>query len=163
MTDIYDKKIVPLSALKAACARSRSKKGRVVFTNGCFDILHAGHVKYLRKAKALGDILVLGLNSDSSVRRIKGPSRPVVGQKDRAAVVSSLGCVDYVTVFGEDTPIKVIKAVRPDILVKGADWKAGSIAGADFVKSYGGRVATIPLVKGRSTSDIIRRIKRTSR
>jgi D-beta-D-heptose 7-phosphate kinase/D-beta-D-heptose 1-phosphate adenosyltransferase len=141
----------------------RAKKERIVFTNGCFDILHAGHVKYLRKAKALGDILVLGLNSDSSIRRIKGPSRPVVNQKDRAAVISSLGCVDYVAVFGEDTPIKVIKAVKPDILVKGADWKAGNIVGADLVDSYGGKVATIPLVKGRSTSDIIRRIKRTSR
>ena len=163
MTDKYDKKIVPLSALKALCARLRARKQRIVFTNGCFDILHAGHVKYLRKAKALGDILVLGLNSDSSVRRIKGPSRPVVSQQDRAVVVSSLGCVDYVAVFGEDTPIKVIKAVKPDILVKGADWKAGSIVGADFVHSYGGKAATIPLVKGRSTSDIIRRIKRTSR
>ncbi|MDD5271030.1 MAG: D-glycero-beta-D-manno-heptose 1-phosphate adenylyltransferase [Candidatus Omnitrophica bacterium] len=163
MTDKYDKKIVTLSALKAICVRLKSRKERIVFTNGCFDILHAGHVKYLRKSKDLGDILVLGLNSDSSVRRIKGPSRPVVSQKDRVAVVSSLGCVDYVTVFGEDTPIKVIRAVKPDILVKGADWKAGSIIGADFVKSYGGTTVTVPLVKGRSTSDIIRRIKRTSR
>jgi D-beta-D-heptose 7-phosphate kinase/D-beta-D-heptose 1-phosphate adenosyltransferase len=163
MTDNCSKKIVTLSALKRLCARSRTRKKRIVFTNGCFDILHAGHVKYLQKAKGLGDILVLGLNSDSSIRRIKGPTRPIVRQEDRAAVVSSLGCVDYVTVFGEDTPIKVIKAVKPDILVKGADWMAGSIVGADFVRSYGGRAVTVPLVKGRSTSDIIRRIRRTSK
>ncbi|MFA6356075.1 MAG: D-glycero-beta-D-manno-heptose 1-phosphate adenylyltransferase [Candidatus Omnitrophota bacterium] len=159
MTD--NNKMVPFSALKPLCAKLRARGKRIVFTNGCFDILHAGHVKYLRKAKDLGDVLILGLNSDSSVKRIKGPSRPIVQQKDRAAVVSSLGCVDHVVIFGEDTPVKLIREIRPSVLVKGADWKVGDIAGADFVRSYGGRVATVTLVKGRSTSDIVRKIKKS--
>lgn len=159
MTD--NNKVVPFSGLEPLCARLRAKRKRVVFTNGCFDILHAGHVKYLQKARALGDVLILGLNSDSSVKRIKGPSRPIVPQIDRAAVVSSLACVDHVIIFGGDTPIKLINKIRPSVLVKGADWKVGSIAGADFVRSYGGKVSTVTLVRGRSTSDIIRKIKKS--
>lgn len=158
-----EKKIVAFSKAKALASRLRAEGKEIVFTNGCFDILHAGHVKYLKKARSLGDALILGLNSDSSVRKIKGPSRPIVSQKDRAVVVGSLSSVDYVVIFGDATPLKLIKAVRPDFLVKGADWEAGKIAGADFVKSYGGRVVVIPLVKGRSTTRLIRRISKRPR
>ena len=146
-------------SLKKLLKELKKRKGRkIVFTNGCFDILHAGHVRYLKKAKSLGDMLVLGLNSDSSVRNIKGKGRPIVNQKDRAEVVSSLSPVDYVVIFNEPTPIKLIEAVKPGILVKGADWKRGEIVGEDFMKSYGGRVARIRLFEGRSTTDIIKRI-----
>ena len=154
------RKIIAFSGVKALASRLRAKGKRIIFTNGCFDILHAGHVKYLERAKSLGDILMLGLNSDRSVKKIKGPSRPIVSQRDRAAVIASLGFVDYVTIFGDTTPLRLIEAIRPDVLVKGADWKIGKIVGADFVKSYGGRVVAIPLVKGRSTTGLIRRIKR---
>ncbi|MDD5072964.1 MAG: D-glycero-beta-D-manno-heptose 1-phosphate adenylyltransferase [Candidatus Omnitrophica bacterium] len=157
-----EKKITSFSKLKALASRLRAKGKRIVFTNGCFDILHAGHVKYLEKARSLGDVLVLGLNSDRSVKKIKGPSRPIIPQKDRAAVVASLGFVDYVVIFGDATPLKLIKAVRPYVLVKGADWKVGKIVGADLVKSYGGKVVAIPLVKGRSTTGLIRRILNTA-
>jgi D-beta-D-heptose 7-phosphate kinase/D-beta-D-heptose 1-phosphate adenosyltransferase len=158
-----DKKIVSFNVIRPLCSKLRAKGKKIVLTNGCFDILHAGHVRYLKKAKAFGDILVVGLNSDRSVRAIKGPTRPVVGQNDRAEVLSALECVDYVTVFGELTPVKLIKAVRPAVLVKGADWKIGDIAGSDFVSSYGGKTLTVSLVKGRSTSGIIRKISRISR
>ena len=156
-----EKKITAFSKVKALASRLRAKGKRIVFTNGCFDILHSGHVKYLEKASSLGDVLILGLNSDCSVKKIKGPLRPIVGQKDRAAVVASLGFVDYVVVFGDATPLKLIKAIRPDIIVKGADWKPGKIVGANLVKSYGGKVVAIPLVKGRSTTGLIRRISNT--
>ena len=155
-----EKKIVAFSRVKALASGLRAKGKRVVFTNGCFDILHAGHVKYLEKAKSLGDLLILGLNSDCSVKKIKGPSRPIVSQKDRAIVIASLGFVDHVIIFGDVTPLRLIKAIRPHVLVKGADWKVGKIVGADFVKSYGGRVVTIPLVKGRSTTGLIRGIQK---
>ena len=146
-------------SLKKLLKELKKRKGnKIVFTNGCFDILHAGHVRYLKKAKSLGDMLVLGLNSDSSVRNIKGKGRPIVNQKDRAEVVSSLSPVDYVVIFNEPTPIKLIEAVKPGILVKGADWKRGKIVGENFMKSYGGRVARIRLFEGRSTTDIIKRI-----
>jgi len=158
-----DKKIVSFNVIRPLCSKLRAKGKKIVLTNGCFDILHAGHVRYLKKAKAFGDILVVGLNSDRSVRAIKGPTRPVVGQNDRAEVLSALECVDYVTVFGELTPVKLIKAVRPAVLVKGADWMIGDIAGSDFVSSYGGKTLTVSLVKGRSTSGIIRKISRISR
>ena len=138
--------------------RSARRRGKTVaFTNGCFDILHAGHVHYLEKVKRLADLLVVGINSDGSVRRLKGPGRPVHSVLDRARVLSALRAVDGVFVFTEDTPERLIRAVRPDILAKGADWKMGEIAGADFVRSYGGRVVRIPLLKGRSTSGAISR------
>jgi rfaE bifunctional protein nucleotidyltransferase chain/domain len=157
-----EKKITAFSKAKSLALRLRAKGKRIVFTNGCFDILHAGHVKYLEKARSLGDVLVLGLNSDCSVKKIKGPSRPIVPQKDRAAVVASLGFVDHVVIFGDPTPLRLIKAIRPHVLVKGADWKVGKIVGADLVKSYGGKVVAIPLVKGRSTTGLIRRISNTA-
>ncbi|HXI09987.1 MAG TPA: D-glycero-beta-D-manno-heptose 1-phosphate adenylyltransferase [Thermodesulfobacteriota bacterium] len=137
-------------------ARKRGKK--VVFTNGCFDIIHAGHVRYLKKARSLGDMLVVGLNSDSSVKAIKGESRPIVPQNERAEVLSALSSVDRVVIFNETTPEKLIKAIRPDILAKGADWAAKDIVGADIVRENGGKVSRITLVKGRSTTNIIKKI-----
>jgi len=138
--------------------KDRSKKRKIVFTNGCFDILHIGHVRYLKKARSLGDILVIGLNSDSSVRAIKGKERPINNQKDRAELLSALSFVDYVVVFSETTPEKIIKKIKPDILVKGGDWKAEDIVGGDFVKMRGGKVVSIPFVKGYSTTGLIKKM-----
>jgi rfaE bifunctional protein nucleotidyltransferase chain/domain len=139
-------------------ARLRSKGKRIVFTNGCFDILHVGHADYLSKAKSCGDILVIGLNSDSSVRKIKGSRRPVNKERDRAKVLSALEAVDYITIFSESTPERIIKELKPDILVKGGDWKAKDIVGSDFVRSCGGKVRRIPFVKGHSTTSLIKKI-----
>lgn len=150
-------KFVSLQRLKTILRSSRKKK-TIVFTNGCFDIIHAGHVRYLKKAKSLGDFLVVGLNSDSSVKKIKGEKRPIVPQKERAEVLSGLEAVDYVVLFNEPTPIKLIKAVLPDVLVKGADWASHEIVGADVVKAAGGKIARVKLVKGRSTTNIIKKI-----
>ena len=150
--------IVTLDALKKERERFRTANKKVVFTNGCFDIIHRGHVEYLTKAKALGDILVVGVNSDSSVRRIKGPLRPIVTQEDRMFVLASLRPVDYVCLFEEDTPFELIRALIPDILVKGSDWDINNIVGKDIVESTGGRVATIDFVPNRSTTSIIDRI-----
>ncbi len=129
---------------------------KVVFTNGVFDIIHRGHVEYLTRAKSFGDVLIIGLNSDSSVRRLKGKSRPVQKQADRAIILLALKAVDYVVLFGEDRPDKLIETVRPDVLVKGADYRISEIAGAEFVKSYGGKVKRVALTKGRSTSKLLR-------
>jgi len=148
-------RVVTQTRLKKILAELRQKRKKVVFTNGCFDLLHVGHVKYLAKAKRMGDVLVVGLNSDSSVRRLKGKERPILAQKDRGEILAALESVDYVTIFKEDTPIKLIGLVRPDILVKGADYGADNIVGGDFVRSYGCKVSTIPLVKGKSTKNII--------
>ena len=131
----------------------------VVFTNGCFDILHRGHVDYLCQARALGDRLVVGLNADASVRRLKGRDRPVIAQDDRAFVLAALACVDAVTVFAEDTPAELIRALLPDILVKGNDYAPESVVGRDVVEANGGRLVLIPLVPGRSTTDILQRIR----
>ncbi|MBP5496725.1 MAG: D-glycero-beta-D-manno-heptose 1-phosphate adenylyltransferase [Bacteroidales bacterium] len=132
---------------------------KIVFTNGCFDVLHFGHVHYLLQAKALGDILVVGLNSDDSVRRLKGPSRPINGEKERAFVLAALSCIDYVIVFEEDTPKKLIETVRPDVLVKGGDYALDQIVGADFVTRNGGTVTTLPFVEGFSSTRIIEQLK----
>jgi rfaE bifunctional protein nucleotidyltransferase chain/domain len=131
---------------------------KVVFTNGCFDILHAGHVRYLAAARELGDRLVVGLNTDASVRRLKGPKRPVACEADRAEVLSALGAVDAVTLFDDDTPEALIGMLLPDILVKGADWAVEKIAGAKAVIEHGGAVLTVPIVEGRSTTGIIETI-----
>ncbi len=133
----------------------RERKQRIVFTNGCFDLLHAGHVTYLQEAAAMGDVLVVGLNSDASVRGLKGPTRPVIRQEDRATLLAALGCVNYVVVFDEPTPAELIRLVRPDVLVKGGDYKAEEVVGYDFVQSYGGRVYIAPLVEGVSTTKIL--------
>ncbi|MGK9367701.1 D-glycero-beta-D-manno-heptose 1-phosphate adenylyltransferase [Melioribacter sp. Ez-97] len=131
---------------------------KVVFTNGCFDIIHAGHVDYLIKSKRLGDVLIVAVNSDESVRRIKGEKRPILKQEERTFIVSNLKPVDYVTVFEEDTPYEIIKKLVPDILVKGADWSKDKIVGADIVESRGGKVETIEFVNIQSTSNIINTI-----
>lgn len=150
-------KIVSLNILKKILKSKHGGK-TIVFTNGCFDILHYGHVRYLTAAKDQGDILIVGLNTDKSTRRLKGNSRPVNPQKDRAAVLSALQCVDYVILFDEDTPYKLIAALKPDILVKGSDWCKKKIIGRDVVLSRGGKVVTIPFVKNRSTTSIIKKI-----
>ena len=136
------------------------KRKKIVFTNGCFDILHKGHVSYLQKAKKLGDLLIVGMNTDASIRRLKGSGRPVNHEKDRAFVLSSLACVDRVVFFKEDTPEKLIRKVRPDVLVKGGDWKKKDVVGASFVESYGGSVKLIPFVKGFSTTGILGKIQK---
>lgn len=128
---------------------------RIVFTNGCFDIIHVGHVRYLKEARELGDVLVVGLNSDISVRTIKGSNRPIVPQGERAEVLSSLKYVDYVVIFGEPDPYNTIAAIKPDVLVKGGDWGIDKIIGRDIVESYGGKVCTIPFIEGASSSGII--------
>ena len=128
---------------------------RIVFTNGCFDIIHVGHVRYLKEARELGDVLVVGLNSDISVRTIKGNNRPIVPQGERAEVLSSLKYVDYVVIFGEPDPYNTIAAIEPDVLVKGGDWGIDKIIGRDIVESYGGKVCTIPFIEGASSSGII--------
>ena len=147
-------KIIKSEEIGKKIARLKAEGKKIVFTNGCFDLLHAGHVRYLSKAKKLGDVLVIGLNSDISVSRIK-PGRPLIPEGQRAEVLSALSAVDYVTLFNEDTPLKLIKRVKPDILVKGADWAKEDIIGNDIVKE----IHTIPFVKGVSTSKIIRKIK----
>lgn len=131
----------------------------IVFTNGVFDLLHRGHVEYLAEARALGDRLVVGLNSDASVRRLKGAERPIVAAADRAAVLRALACVDLVAEFEEDTPERLIRAVRPGVLVKGGDWEVARIVGREFVASLGGRVLSIPMREGYSTSALVRRIR----
>jgi len=131
---------------------------RVVFTNGCFDLFHVGHLKLLKQARTLGSHLIVGINSDESVRRLKGRGRPIIPEDQRAEIVQSLWFVDGVVIFNEDDPLELIKAIKPDILVKGGDWKEKDIIGGDFVKSKGGRVVTIPLVEGVSTSKIIETI-----
>ena len=130
----------------------------IVFTNGVFDILHAGHVDYLRKAKSFGDVLVVGVNRDASVRRLKGRGRPINNERDRAKLVSALRPVDFVVLFGEDTPEKLIRLVRPDVLVKGADYKLSEIVGAQFVKSYGGSVRRVRLTPNKSSSRLIKKL-----
>ncbi len=132
---------------------------KLVFTNGCFDILHPGHVAYLEDARACGDLLLVALNSDDSIRRIKGPERPINPQPDRGILMAGLGCVDLVTFFDEDTPIELIRAVRPDVLVKGGDWTIDKIVGSDFVLANGGEVYSLPFRPGYSTTSIIERIK----
>ena len=138
-------------------ARLRAAGKKLVFTNGAFDLLHAGHVTYLEFARAQGDALVVGLNSDASVRRNKGDKRPVNGQADRVRVLAALECVDYVVIFDEDEPVDLIAALMPDVLVKGADW-AHYVSGRDVVEKAGGRVVLAPLVEGRSTSGMIERV-----
>ena len=130
----------------------------VVFTNGCFDLLHRGHVRYLEEARDWGDILVVAVNSDHSVRQIKGPSRPILNQEERSEVLAALHCVDVVIIFEEPDPLAVIEQIRPDVLVKGADWSRNQIIGADFVESIGGRVVQVPFLKGASTTGIIERV-----
>ncbi|MFH0855179.1 MAG: D-glycero-beta-D-manno-heptose 1-phosphate adenylyltransferase [Candidatus Omnitrophota bacterium] len=152
------KKIKTLRELKGEIARLKRQGRKIVFTNGCFDILHYGHAKYLHDARNKGDVLVVAVNSDSSIRKIKGKNRPIVGQGYRLKLLSALESVDYLVLFKETTPLSVITQIRPDVLVKGADWQKSKIAGSDFVASYGGKVLTIGLVEGLSTSKLIKKI-----
>lgn len=135
------------------------KNKKIVFTNGCFDILHVGHVRYLSQAKALGDILVVGINSDRSVSQLKGPTRPIQNENDRAEILSSLKSVDLVTIFDEETPLELIKLLQPDVLVKGGDWSIDKIVGSDIVLAKGGKVLSLDFIEGRSTTKIIEKSK----
>ena len=152
-------KIFSLNELKDVLGLYRNTGGRIVFTNGCFDIMHAGHAQYLEEARSMGDVLIVAMNSDASVRRLKGPKRPVIGQQDRALMLAALESVDYVVIFEEDTPYEVIKILEPDLLVKGGDWTPDQIVGADIVLARGGEVKSLPFRPGLSTSSIIERIR----
>lgn len=136
----------------------KEQKKKIVFTNGCFDILHAGHVDYLKKAKSKGDVLIVGLNSDNSIKRIKGDKRPIILEKERAYVLLGLKAVDYVVLFDEDTPAKLIEEIMPDVLIKGADWNIENIVGKEIVEKNGGKVETIEFISSQSTSGIINKI-----
>ncbi len=152
-------KLQSVESLQQELTRARKQKRKIVFTNGCFDVLHKGHVQYLKFCKDHGDIVVVGLNSDSSVRAIKGPERPVNSQLDRAAVLEALESVDYIAIFDQPTPTELIRSLRPDILVKGEDWAEKGVVGREFVESYGGKVILAPLVKGKSSTATIEKIK----
>ncbi len=154
-------KLLSLAALSRRLARDRRAGKRIVFTNGVFDLLHPGHVRYLRAARRLGDVLVIGVNSDRSVRRLgKGDDRPLVGERDRGEVLAALEMVDYVTIFDDDTPYELIRATQPDVLVKGGDWRVDQIVGADLVLARRGKVKSLPFAKGYSTTGIVERARR---
>lgn len=151
-------KIKDLKELKKAIDFHKKKDEKIVFTNGCYDLIHIGHLRCFREGKRLGDILIVALNSDRSVMSIKGPPRPIIPQEERAEIVSSLESVDYVTIFDQDDPLDIITSVKPDILLKGGDWNLNTIVGREVVESYGGKVFALPLVKGVSTTQIIKTI-----
>ena len=155
---MYKDKIKSLAELLKKIKKLKKSKKKVGFTNGCFDLLHAGHVKYLQDAKKKCDKLIVGINSDSSVKKIKGPKRPINNQKARQIVIASLETVDYVVLFKKTTPLKLIEAIKPDILIKGSDWKKKDIVGAKEVSSNGGKIIRISFLKGYSTSAIIKKI-----
>lgn len=158
MAHLLEDKIKNLNTLKRIVSSLKSRGKKIVFTNGCFDILHYGHVKYLQESKRRGDILVVAVNSDASIRRIKGKKRPIVNEKDRLRTLAALESIDYVVLFNEDTPLETIGLLKPDLLVKGADWDKNDIVGRDVVLSYGGRVKKIKLIKNRSTTALIKKI-----
>lgn len=151
--------IVTPATVGALMTEWRGRGLRVVFTNGVFDLLHPGHVRYLKAARAEGDALIVAVNSDRSVRAIKGPTRPIIPEAERAEVLAALGCVDAVVIFDEDTPADIIRVVQPDVLVKGADWAADRIVGRDTVEARGGRVVRIPIEQGWSTTGIVKRMQ----
>lgn len=153
-------KILDRNKLKDTLDELRKEGKKIAFTNGCFDILHVGHVRYLREAKRAGDILVLALNSDSSVRTIKGEERPLVSEQERAEVLAALEFVDYITIFSESTPLELINHLKPDVIIKGGDWAEDKIVGRDEVKKWGGHVTIIPEVEGKSTTNIVEKIKK---
>lgn len=152
-------KIVDKQALLEARGKMKQAGKQLVFTNGCFDLIHAGHVRYLAQARALGDVLVVALNSDRSVRALKGEGRPILNEQERAEVIAALEAVDYVIVFDEETPRELIAALLPDVLVKGGDWPLDQIVGRDEVEAAGGKVLSLPYVEGSSTTELIERIK----
>lgn len=152
-------KIKTFREIAEICKDIRKEGKTIVFTNGCFDILHTGHIRMLRRAALQGDVLIVGLNTDESVKRIKGGSRPFVKEKDRAEILSALEMVDYVVLFPQDTPEKLLSVIKPDVLVKGGDYKIDQVVGRKFVEYYGGRVVVVPEVKGRSTTDLVTKIR----
>ncbi|MCX5850309.1 MAG: D-glycero-beta-D-manno-heptose 1-phosphate adenylyltransferase [Deltaproteobacteria bacterium] len=153
-------KILERNALKDKLEALRKKGKKIAFTNGCFDILHVGHVRYLREAKKTADILVLALNSDSSTRSIKGEKRPLMTEKERAEILAALEFVDFVTIFSELTPLELINYLKPDVLIKGGDWPEEKVVGREEIKKWGGRVAIIPEIEGKSTTNIVEKIKK---
>jgi D-beta-D-heptose 7-phosphate kinase/D-beta-D-heptose 1-phosphate adenosyltransferase len=155
----YRDKVVDRATAAAKVAEARRAGKRVVFTNGCFDLMHVGHVRYLAAARDAGDLLVVAINDDASVRRLKGPERPLVPETARAEVLAALAAVDYVTVFSEDSPAEVIAALLPDVLVKGADWAPDQVVGRDVVEANGGRVLLVPVVEGFSTTALVERLR----
>ncbi len=163
MDSMSPTKVLTASELIPILRRARATNKRIVFTNGCFDLMHIGHVRYLQAARDLGEVLVVGVNSDASVRALsKGPGRPIVPDVQRAEVLAALACVDYVVIFPEPDPGALIASLQPDILVKGGDWPIDRIVGRDTVEARGGRVQTIPLVPGVSTSTLVQRIRATN-
>jgi D-beta-D-heptose 7-phosphate kinase/D-beta-D-heptose 1-phosphate adenosyltransferase len=152
-------KIIPFAEIAQLSQTLHQQGKKIVFTNGCFDILHCGHILYLEKAKELGEVLILGLNSDISVKRLKGNNRPIVPERDRALVTAALESVDYVCIFEQDTPWELIELIQPDVLVKGGDWQVDKIVGADIVQKKGGKVLSLNYEQGISTTNIIERIK----
>ncbi len=153
-------KLKSLDEIAGVAAQARQSGKSVVFTNGCFDLLHRGHVHILRQAKAAGDVLIVGINSDRSVETIKGPTRPILPENDRIELIAAMEMVDYVVLFDEPDPYQLIAAIKPNVLAKGGDWSADKIIGADIVERDGGRVAVIPYLKGFSTTEIIERIRK---
>lgn len=149
-----------LASALTAVDRWRTERRRIVFTNGVFDLLHPGHVRYLAEARRLGDVLVVGVNSDRSVRAIKGDGRPIIPEQERAEILEALAAVDAVVIFDEDTPLALITAIQPDVLVKGADWAQDAIVGRDVVEASGGRVVRVPMEQGHSTTSIVERVRR---
>ena len=152
-------KVKSLEELQKVVTEAKENGRTVVFTNGCFDLLHRGHLHVLREAKARGDLLIVGVNSDRSVHMIKGPGRPIMGETDRLELIAAMEMVDYVLRFDEPDPYKIIAALRPDVLVKGGDWRPQEIVGADVVRANGGKVASIPYLRGSSTTEIIEKIR----
>lgn len=157
-------KVLPRDQLLSILSSDRTKGKRIVFTNGCFDLIHVGHTRYLQAARSLGDVLVVGVNSDASVRTLdKAPDRPIVPEAQRAEVLAALGCVDFVVIFDESNPLQLITAVQPDVLVKGGDWGIDRIVGREIVEARGGVVKTVPLVSGLSTTGLLQRIRSTAK
>lgn len=152
-------KLKTLNEIVVILEKFRKNSKKIVFTNGCFDIIHSGHIQYLTEAKALGDILIIGLNSDCSIKKLKGPDRPIIDENNRALVLSALEIVDFVVIFDEETPYNLIKKIKPDILVKGGDWKISEIVGSDVVLNNGGEVRSLNFREGISTTRIIEKIR----
>ncbi len=152
-------KVVSLNELKEIVDAERVAEKKIVFTNGCFDLIHVGHVRYLQEARKRGDLLIVAVNSDRSVRKLKGKDRPVVGQEERAEIISAFACVDYVVIFPEETPARIVDVLRPDVLVKGGDYRKEDIVGRTTVEGGGGEVITIPLTEGCSTKELLEKIR----
>jgi D-glycero-beta-D-manno-heptose 1-phosphate adenylyltransferase len=155
---LYEK-VLSSARLQTVLDGYRAQNKKIVFTNGCFDLLHIGHVRYLEQAKSLGDILIVGINSDASVKQLKGPTRPIQNESDRAEILASLKAVDHTVIFTEETPLRLIQEVKPNLLVKGGDWKIPQIVGSDFVLANGGEVKSLQFIDGRSTTSIIEKSK----